>query len=91
MVELLFLAVPRGFLQFVIVVFPDHTHLLCLTQQEVSNRHLTDRESYKKCYNEYASTMFDMFDETFVDPLLTNSPSTRFIHFATGIQVSRGS
>ena len=30
MVEWLFLAVPRGCLQFVIVVFPDHTHLLCL-------------------------------------------------------------
>ena len=28
MVEQLFLAVPRGFLRFVIVVFPDHTHLL---------------------------------------------------------------
>ena len=28
MVEWLFLAVPRGCLQFVIVVFPDHTHLL---------------------------------------------------------------
>ena len=28
MVEQLFLAVPRGSLQFVIVVFPDHTHLL---------------------------------------------------------------
>ena len=26
MVERLFLAVPRGCLQFVIVVFPDHTH-----------------------------------------------------------------
>ena len=30
MVERLFLAVPRGCLQFVIVVFPDHTHLLSL-------------------------------------------------------------
>ena len=30
MVELLFLAVPRGCLQFVIVVLPDHTHLLFL-------------------------------------------------------------
>ena len=30
MVELLFLAVPRGCLQFVIVVFPDDTHLLFL-------------------------------------------------------------
>ena len=28
MVERLFLAVPRGCLQFVIVAFPDHTHLL---------------------------------------------------------------
>ena len=28
MVERLFLAVPRGCLQFVIVVFPDHAHLL---------------------------------------------------------------
>ena len=28
MVEQLFLAVPRGCLQFVIVVFPDHTYLL---------------------------------------------------------------
>ena len=28
MVERLFLAVPLGCLQFVIVVFPDHTHLL---------------------------------------------------------------
>ena len=30
MVELLFLAVPWGCLRFVIVVFPDHTHLLFL-------------------------------------------------------------
>ena len=30
MVKRLFLAVPRGCLQFVIVVFPDHTHLLFL-------------------------------------------------------------
>ena len=28
MVERLFIAVPQGCLQFVIVVFPDHTHLL---------------------------------------------------------------
>ena len=30
MVERLFLAVQRGSLQFVILVFPDHTHLLFL-------------------------------------------------------------
>ena len=32
MVERLFLAMPRGCLWFVIVVFPDHTHLLFLLQ-----------------------------------------------------------
>ena len=34
MFERLFLAVPRGCLQFVIVVFPDHTHLLFLRTQD---------------------------------------------------------
>ena len=29
MVERLYLAMPRGRLQFVIVVFPDHTHYFC--------------------------------------------------------------
>ena len=33
MVERLFLAVPRGCLRFVIVVFPDHTHLLFFQDQ----------------------------------------------------------
>ena len=33
MVELLFFVVPRGCLQFVIVVFPEHTHLLFLFDQ----------------------------------------------------------
>ena len=32
MVERLFLVVPRGCLLFVIVVFPDHTHLLFLVK-----------------------------------------------------------
>ena len=31
MVERLFLAVPQGCLRFVIVLFPDHTHLLFLS------------------------------------------------------------
>ena len=39
MVERLFLAVPRGCLQFVIVVFPDHTHLLFLIS--IQHLHLT--------------------------------------------------
>ena len=33
MVERLFLALPRGCMQFVIVVFPDHTHLLFLNEE----------------------------------------------------------
>ena len=36
-VEQLFLAVPRGCLQFVIVVFPDHTHLLFFNDLNSSN------------------------------------------------------
>ena len=36
MVERLFLTVARGCLQFVIVVFPDHTHLLFLLKSQVS-------------------------------------------------------
>ena len=39
MVERLFLAVPRGCLQFVIVVFPDHTHLLFFTFCEIKFGH----------------------------------------------------
>ena len=35
MVERLFLAVPWGCLQFVIVVFPDHTHLLFLLNDAI--------------------------------------------------------
>ena len=35
MVEQLFLAVPRGCLRFVIVVLPDHTHLLFLIILEI--------------------------------------------------------
>ena len=35
MVEWLFLAVPWGCLRFVIVVFPDHTHLLFLEQKQL--------------------------------------------------------
>ena len=49
MVERLFLAVPRGCLQFVIVVFPDHTHLLFLIRSDCETdlsppfKYLTDR------------------------------------------------
>ena len=36
MFERLFLTVPRGCLQFVIVAFPDHTHLLFLISNQTS-------------------------------------------------------
>ena len=44
MVERLFLAVPRGCLQFVVVVFPDHTHLLFLNNflTHTYKRHIFD-------------------------------------------------
>ena len=42
MVERLFLAVPRGCLQFVIVVFPDHTHLLFLQNSRFIKRSKID-------------------------------------------------
>ena len=35
MVERLFLAVPQGCLQYVIVVFPDHTHLLFFSTRDI--------------------------------------------------------
>ena len=41
MVERLILAVPRGCLQFVIVVFPDHTHLLFLLNFHCLSPNLT--------------------------------------------------
>ena len=42
MVERLFLAVPRGCLRFVIVVFPDHTYLLflCVFSQMKDIKHI---------------------------------------------------
>ena len=40
MVERLFLAVQRGCLQFVIVVFPDHTHLLFLKRAQIAGKNI---------------------------------------------------
>ena len=52
MVERLFLAMPRGCLQFVIVVFPDHTHLLFLKtgakeKVDICNRQIQPAFSHK--------------------------------------------
>ena len=48
MVERLFLTVPRGFLQFVIVVFPDHTHLLFLLPKYTLLRTYLNRHSQRR-------------------------------------------
>ena len=48
MVERLFLMVPRGCLQFVIVVFPDHTHLLFLAYGPGLRLKLRKREYSEK-------------------------------------------
>ena len=44
MVERLFLAVPQGCLRFVIVVFPDHTHLLFLKDTSKLTRYMCSLE-----------------------------------------------
>ena len=48
MVERLFLAVPRGCLQFVIVVFPDHTHYFSLKVSLMDSTKLQSAE-LKEC------------------------------------------
>ena len=46
----LFLAVPWVCLQFVIVVFPDHTHLLfCLTSFDMYFKHTKSRDKIGEC------------------------------------------
>ena len=50
-VERLFLVVPRGCLQFVIVVFPDHTHLLFLKTSQLGNFYLEKKTQQSKITN----------------------------------------
>ena len=47
MVEWLFLAVPRGCLQFVIVVFPDHTHYFSVVNME--GKHPLNFDKFHLC------------------------------------------
>ena len=52
MVERLFLTVPRGCLQFVIVVFPDHTHLLFLLKEPMLFQNIcSDASRVQDCWN----------------------------------------
>ena len=58
MVEWLFLAVPPGCLQFVIVVFPDHTHLLFLATvwKDSLKSNQDSRYIHMRSHSEWLST-----------------------------------
>ena len=58
MVEQLFLAVPQGCLRFVIVVFPDHTHLLFLTLTLA--KVISDVTQYPLHHVTYAAAKFEV-------------------------------
>ena len=54
MVERLFLAVPRGCPRFLIVVFPDHTHLLFSFKLEIFHgfdHFRFQHEAHRHCYD----------------------------------------
>ena len=69
MVERLFLAVPLGFLQFVIVVFPDHTHLLFL------NLSITNGIVSSKIYDKQDDFNFEIVNFPFLGGDVLRSPS----------------
>ena len=62
MVERLFLTVPRDCLQFVIVVFPDHTHLLFLVSAVLAL--LSWRSDGNNCYHGPAYGVISCVEET---------------------------
>ena len=57
MVERLFLAVPRGCLRFVIVVFPDHTHLLFLVLSYLT----TDTSNFESAPLDFSAILIHFF------------------------------
>ena len=68
MVERLFLAVPRGCLRFVIVVFPDHTHLLFMKsfktvnfEKKISRRNIPGMQKIKTLRLINLGTIFHPF------------------------------
>ena len=83
MVERLFLAVQRGCLLFVIVVFPDHTHLLFL------NLSIINRIVSSKIYDKRNDFNFEIVNFPFIDGDVPRSPSygvyiSLLIRFARG-------
>ena len=69
MVEWLLLAVPRGCLRFVIVIFPDHTHLLFL------NLSVINSIVSSKIYDKRDDFNFDLVNFPFCDGDVHRSPS----------------
>ena len=68
MVERLFLAVPRGCLQFVIVVFPDHTHLLfLLLREQFINASQTDLALFLKEWKQSNISEMAELDEHYLE------------------------
>ena len=76
MVERLFLAVPWGCLRFVIVVFPDHTHLLFLKQFTQPGRyHSVVWFHLSKNSHSLTSLFVDEFYDAFRNIKLPNQPN----------------
>ena len=75
----LFLAVPWGCLRFVIVVFPDHTHLLFLTMRSIWITHTLIRLTIKISIGFNArSIKHDNFDSTKFSVVIENSVGYSF-------------
>ena len=64
MVEWLFLAVPWGCLRFVIVVFPDHTHLLFVNASACVIQEYTSTNAAKMIHGE-KKTLLALFKPCF--------------------------
>ena len=75
-VERLFLAVPRGCLQFVIVVFPDHTHLLFYIQQLHSRNPAISISSNGFGNKTIISFLFVVYSQT-ITPLYHGRPDAK--------------
>ena len=75
MVERLFLAMPRGCLQFVIVVFPDHTHLLFLKfikrniQTNIHKIKETTYKTYVRPLLDYSATVWDPWQKKYINQI----------------------
>ena len=69
MVERLFLVVPWGCLQFVIVVFPDHTHLLLLWTQ-IKLLQLTQSDLGPRCLTKWQTKQLRQTTELAIMVLL---------------------